>query len=127
MGAGQDRQRHVAAWVEAQLVIVGAADDVLFVGRVDRNRGLVARAGLLAIRVNVRASLRRRCADQVAGVERRTGTEDRAGHRRRGVVDAVGEGDRFLAGAFFAHDGHETCAERQRRTREPDGSPAKEG
>ena len=49
MGARTHRLADVSTRVECELVIVGAADDVVLIGGVDRDRCLVAGAALVAI------------------------------------------------------------------------------
>ena len=54
------------ARVEPELVIVGASDDVVLIGRIDRDRCLVGGAGLLAVRIDIGGGLGHCRADSVA-------------------------------------------------------------
>src|SRR5207244_1142831 len=65
MRARANRFGHVSAGIETKLVIVRAADHVVFIGRVDRDRRLVAGTLLLTVGVDVRARLERRRTDEI--------------------------------------------------------------
>src|SRR5207248_1001865 len=83
------------AWIYSQLVIVRAADDVVLIRRIDRDRRLVVRTFLLAAGVDVRAILDWRRADQISGMKCRTAPEHRPGDRRRSIEYVVRELDRL--------------------------------
>ena len=111
MRARVDRFGHVSAGIETKLVIVRAADHVVLIGRVDRDRRLVAGTLLLAIGVDVRARLERRRADEISRLERRTAAEHGARNGRRSVEHVVTEVDRLI---FLAKDGRQARTDRER-------------
>ena len=113
VSAGVNRLTHMPARVQRELVIVGAANEVVLVDGVDRDRCFVAGPVLLAAGIDIGGRLERRRADSVAGFESRTAAENGASNRRRGVNDVVGEVDRL---AILANDGCEAHCQCKRGT-----------
>src|SRR3954470_14936175 len=98
----------MASRIHAELVVVRATDDVVLVGRIHRDRGLVAWTALFAIGIDVRRRLSGRRADAVAGFQRRAAAEYGACDGRRRVANGVGDVDREVAFSLLLtkHDTH---------------------